>query len=122
MTAEGGAAVDQNNAAGTMGRAGRRLPVWVVASAWAVLLGITTGWVLGFEPPRMHRALPFASLTNPESLPGAPGGWTWETVGHRGSTLAAALRPGAKQAAILSQDGTLRLWDTDTGKLVAAVP
>ena len=51
-------------------------------------------------------------------------GWTLETRGPRGAQAliygnqSVVFDPAARHLAILSQDGTIRIWDTDSGRLI----
>jgi WD40 repeat protein len=43
--------------------------------------------------------------------------WTIETVQHRGKILDAAFSPDGERFATAGADGTIRIWDVETGKL-----
>ena len=53
-------------------------------------------------------------VTRPMAIPNVLG-WTIESKRHRGYLIAAALSPDAKQVATGGLDGTIRLWDAETG-------
>jgi WD40 repeat protein len=62
---------------------------------------------------------PNALVREPAELPDANAmSWTVESVNSRGSVNAVAYRPDGKQLATGGDDGTIRLWDTSSGKLV----
>jgi WD40 repeat protein len=61
-----------------------------------------------------------ALVTTPAPLKGAVG-WSVETREHRGRFSVAALSPDGKLVATGGIDGTIRLWNLATGKLVRAL-
>lgn len=60
---------------------------------------------------------PNALVREPNELPDAHS-WTIETVNTRGVVKAVAYRPDGKLLASGGDDGTIRLWDTSSGKLI----
>src|SRR5260221_10838907 len=61
-----------------------------------------------------------ALVTRPPALKGLVS-WSLESRRHRGAINATALSPDGKLLATGGLDGTVRLWDTETGKLVRAL-
>jgi WD40 repeat protein len=61
-----------------------------------------------------------ALVTNPAPLSGVLS-WTLETVGHRGRVCCLAYRPDGRRLASAGCDGTVRVWDPATGKLLRAI-
>jgi WD40 repeat protein/serine/threonine protein kinase len=62
---------------------------------------------------------PQALVREPAELPNANAmSWTVESVNSRGAVCAVAYRPDGKQLATGGDDGTIRIWDTASGKLV----
>jgi WD40 repeat protein/serine/threonine protein kinase len=60
---------------------------------------------------------PNALVREPAELPDA-NSWTIETLNSRGEVKALTYRPDGKVLATGGGDGTIRLWDTSSGKLV----
>jgi WD40 repeat protein len=60
---------------------------------------------------------PNALVREPAELPDVTS-WTIETISARNHVHAVAYRPDAKRLATGGMDGTIRLWDPDSGKLV----
>ncbi len=60
---------------------------------------------------------PLALVREPAELPDA-NSWTIETVNSRGSVNTVAYRPDGTLLATGGEDGTIRLWDTSSGKLI----
>ena len=63
---------------------------------------------------------PMALVTDPVPIAGVES-WTVETRGHRGEVLTLAYSADGKLLATGCEDGTIRLWDLDTGDLVRAL-
>ncbi|NUQ64799.1 MAG: protein kinase [Pirellulales bacterium] len=58
-----------------------------------------------------------ALVAQPAAIPGVRS-WTVETIGHRHAVRAAAYRPDGQVLATAGDDGAVRLWAPDTGKLL----
>lgn len=56
-------------------------------------------------------------LVRQPALPQGVQSWTLETYGHRGRITKLAYSPNGRWLASSSSDGTLRLWDSDSGQL-----
>src|SRR5262249_29473331 len=88
--------------------------------------------------PAPAQAGPAAATISPEPLPAFPAGaplsphalvgkpaavegalsWTLETRGHRWSVSAVAYGPDGRRLATTGRDGTIRLWEAGTGRLL----
>lgn len=66
------------------------------------------------SPAAMSR---LALVGHPAPLPGVRS-WTMESRGHRGPVRATACSPNGKWCASGGDDGTIRLWEVATGRLV----
>ena len=101
------------------------------------IICLNSAWADDEKPPA--RAKPTVAI-QPEPLTSKPGrplseralvprpaplkglvSWSLETRRHRGNFSATALSPDGKLLATGGLDGTVRLWDTETGKLVRAL-
>jgi WD40 repeat protein len=77
------------------------------------------------KPPDLQPALqgppgpisPLALVTKPAALPGLVS-WTVETRGHRSQIYAVAWNNQGDRFATASEDGSVRVWDSASGKLV----
>jgi WD40 repeat protein len=69
------------------------------------------------EEPTDKAMSPLAVVSHPARLKGVHS-WTVETRGHRGAIRAVAFHPEEKILASAGLDGSIRLWNTDTGKLL----
>ena len=72
------------------------------------------------EPPATQVGEPLSSealVAKPAQIPGVRS-WTIETRGHRGPVNATAVQPGGKLFASGGHDGSVRIWETATGRLL----
>jgi serine/threonine protein kinase/WD40 repeat protein len=61
-----------------------------------------------------------AMVVGPAAVAGVRS-WTIETIGHRGTVDALAYSPDGSRLATGGDDGTVRIWDPATGKLLRAI-
>ena len=80
---------------------------------------------IGLKPkpltPETGRPLSrMALVTEPAAIKGSRS-WTIESLGHRGQVMAVAYSPAGRLLASAGYDGTIRLWEPTTGRLVRAL-
>jgi WD40 repeat protein len=75
------------------------------------------------EPLTLHPGDPLSTRTHVLRPPAVNGvvSWTIETKRHRGYISVCALSPDGKKIATGGLDGTIRVWDTETGEFVRAL-
>jgi WD40 repeat protein len=67
---------------------------------------------------RQGEPLSPTALVRQPALPDGVQSWSLETIGHRGQITKVAYSPNNRLFASCSLDGTIRLWDSDSGELM----
>lgn len=75
---------------------------------------------LGEKPPPWTGFSARALVTHPATIAGVET-WTIESRRHRGSIVCMSLSPDGKQLVTGGIDGTIRLWDVESGKFLRAL-